>query len=153
MCQNLYIATNQTLNINAWKEDGIFHISPNLSNKEILGIRPKMENKNIYHLGAFKGCSCEFRIDEYFFEEEKVLIEEIDYTLLKKEKALQLKSIQKLLELIRFLSKNEDLEFYSCWHEDLNLPIQEKLNLKMEEITLEKNYFNLVERRKIIFYK
>lgn len=153
MCHIAFLATKNKIITKEWNEEGIFFISEFIQDKITIDIRLKMENQFIYKIGSFEGCACGFSYDEDLFDnlQDYPKIPDINYEEVERQNTLKIRSIEKLIELIKNTSMDFDVEFYSCWFDELNMPIKEKIELYISSIDIRKNYFGLIEKRKIIF--
>ena len=125
MCLCAYIGTDQKLEIGKFVQYKTLLYLEEPSEDELKGLRNKFTKKYIYYIGSETGCSCGF-----MYEEDEDLDEE-DY------------SIESPKELIKFLKKiaeHENIEFYSCWESEWDLPIKFNIELNVNDLTLE-NYF------------
>lgn len=153
MCLLAFIATNYKVNPEEFSEDGVFFMFDSFDDKKSAEIRPKMENKFIYEIGSFEGCACGFKYDETLFDDfqNEPQYSGIDYEEIKRQNNLKIRSIQKLINLIKIASAEFDVEFYACWFDELNMPIKEKIELNINLVDIRNNYFGLAERVKIRF--
>ena len=153
MCHTTYISTDTKIPVTQWNEEGIFKITILSEDAELVKLKPKLTKVYIYHLGSYEGCSCGFQRDDDVFEEldETIDIEGIDYEKVKKQNEIKIKSINKLIKLIKSSVKHDDIEFYSCWFDEIEQPIKEVIKININSINIQTNYFGIIERRKVIF--
>lgn len=152
MCYSAYIGTNQKINLDKWNIEGLFTIN-NISVEEYKEVKNKIENQYIYSLSSYEGCACGFSEDEDLFEDLSTIPKDvgIDIQKLKKQNEVKIQSINLLLEFIKYLSQKEKVVFYSCWYDELHLPLKDIIEIDINHIDIKTNYFGLEERRKIIF--
>ena len=135
MCFAVYIGTNEKQTTTVWKEnETLFYFEELTKDDEI--VRTKFSKPYVYYVGADTGCSCGFAWEVECFNDP--------------EEEESKKSPQKLIDFISTQTKKEDLEFYCCWEGDWNEPVNEKLELEIKNVSLDKYYF-MKEKRFVLF--
>jgi hypothetical protein len=137
MCYAVYIGTTEKQQLGKFVAEKTELFFEELSADELEGIRPKIKNPFLYYVGSDTGCSCGFAYESENFNDP----EEQDTK----------KSPQKLIDFIKERTTKEDLEFYCCWEGDWKDPIEESIEININDISLDKNYFELLEKRYIKF--
>jgi len=125
MCLCVYIGTDQNLEVGKFIENETLLYLEKPTEDELIGLQNKFSKKNIYYVGSETNCSCGF-----MYEKDEDLDDE-DYSTA---------SPKKIIEFLKKISKNENIEFYSCLEGDWNLPIESNIELNINNISLE-NYF------------
>ncbi|KAA9340264.1 hypothetical protein [Adhaeribacter soli] len=139
MCFAVYIGTNEEQEIGEFVPEKTDIYFEHLTEEELEGLRPKFSNPYLYYVGSDTGCSCGLQFDSKNYNDPN---EEINK-----------KSPKRFLEFINQQTLKENLEFYCCWEGDWNDPIEEKIEIDIRTISLDKNYFGLKERQFILFKK
>ena len=141
MCLAVYISTNKELELGTFVpgQTDIYFEKP--SNSEENALRPKFSNKYIYYVGSSSGCSCDFLFDSEDFSDTELLSVEDQ------------RSPQKLIDFLTEMTLQESIEFYCCWEGDWNLPIENRIEIDIRNISLDKNYFGAHEKEFIKFKK
>ena len=137
MCYAVFIGTNEKQQLGQFvpmKTDMYFE---ELTDQEENGLRPKFTKPYIYYIGSDTSCSCGLNFLSDHFDDP--------------EWQNNKKSPQKFLDFIHSRTKYEDLEYYCCWEGNWNDPIEEKIELDISTISLDKNYFGLNEKQFIKF--
>lgn len=137
MCYSVYIGTTEEQEVGEFVRDKTDIYFEKLTDKEEIGLRPKFNNHYLYYVGSDTCCSCGLQFDSTKFNDPN---EEINK-----------KSPTRFLQFINERTLKEDLEFYCCWEGDSNDPIEEKMELDSRTISLDKNYFGLIEKQFITF--
>jgi hypothetical protein len=137
MCYCAYIGTTEEQPLGKFVANETDIFFEKLSDDELAGVRPKMQNPFLYYVGSDTGCSCGLAYDSEEFNEP----DELDNK----------KSPQKLIDFIKERTKKEDLELYCCWEGDWDDPVEESIEIDINDISLDKNYFGMVEHRYIKF--
>ena len=134
MCFAVYIGTNEKQITSTWKQDETLLYFEELKDDEI--VRSKFSKPFVYYVGADTGCSCGFawEVENYDDPDEQD----------------NKKSPQALIDLIRTQTKKGDLEFYCCWEGDWSDPIEERIELDITDVGLDKYYF-MKEKVFVIF--
>jgi hypothetical protein len=138
MCYAVFIATSTPLQTSEFAPDTALYLA--LPGEEKLsGVQSKFTLPNIYYVGSYTKCSCGFvfhswRFDDPEWQDNKP-------------------SAQALLQLLNQLTTIHDVEYYCCWDGDWDEPVEHTRVLNSHEITLDKNYFELIEREYIRFEK
>ena len=135
MCFAVYIGTNKTQKTGEWIQDETILYFENLSTDEE-SIREKFSNPFVYYVGADTGCSCGFAWEVEDFNDP--------------EEQESKKSPQTLIDFIKEQTKEEEIEFYCCWEGDWNDPIEEKIEININDVSLDKYYF-MEEKRFVVF--
>lgn len=135
MCLCVYIGTNQNLDIGEFVANETLLYLEIPTEDELNNLKKKFTKKHIFYVGSNTCCSCGFMYekDEDFDDEEN--------------------DTASPLELIKFLkdnSKYEDIEFYSCWEKEWNLPAKSKIEININNLNLE-NYFGPEQLQFITF--
>jgi len=104
--------------------------------KEMAGLGDKFTMPYIYYVGSDSKCSCGFQFYSWRFDDPEW-----------QDKS----SPSALLNLLNQLTISDDVEYYCCWDGDWNELIESTRVLNSHKITLENNYFELVEREHIRF--
>ena len=134
MCFAVYIGTNEKQTTSAWKQDETVFYLEELKGDEI--VKEKFSKPFVYYVGADTGCSCGFAWEVENYEDP----DEQDNK----------KSPQALIDFITKRTKKEDIEFYCCWEGDWSDPIEEKIELDISDVGLDKYYF-MEEKRFVVF--
>ncbi|HEY4327482.1 MAG TPA: hypothetical protein VGN20_26090 [Mucilaginibacter sp.] len=137
MCYATFIATSTPLKTSEF--------IPNLTRlylkipdtDELIGLSDKFSLPFVYYVGSDTKCSCGFEFHSELFDDPEW----------QDSKA----SPQALLDLLNELTISHDVEYYCCWDGDWGEPIEHNRVLNSHYITLEKNYFELIEREFIKF--
>jgi len=113
------------------------------------GLQSKFTKKYIYYVGAYEGCSCAFASDPIQDLQEDIydLYDDNDASRLHN----SIESVTSLLDLIETLTKSDNLEFYCCWEEVWNEPVESYEEIDIRDVELGFNYFGLEEKRFINF--
>ena len=137
MCYCVYIGTAEKQQVGSFVPEETDLYLEEFSADQEKGIRPKFKSPFIYYVGSDTNCSCGFAFDseEYNNPEEKE----------------NRKSPAKLLKFINERTDKEDLEFYCCWEGEWDDPIENKVEMDIRSISLDKNYFGPVLKQFIIF--
>lgn len=141
MCLAVYIGTNKELELGTFVAGQTEIFFEKLSEDEESALRPKFSKKNIYYAGSSSGCSCDFGFDCDDFNDAELVSED------------DKKSPQKLIDFLTEMTIQENIEFYCCWEGDWNLPIENRKEIDICNISLDKNYFGLQEKEFINFKK
>ncbi|MBK7959706.1 MAG: hypothetical protein IPK03_17480 [Bacteroidetes bacterium] len=137
MCLAVYIGTNKELELGTFvaNETDIYFEQP--SEEEATALRPKFTKTNIYYVGSDTSCSCGLLFDSNDFDDP--------------EEDMNKKSPQKLIDFITEMTLTENIELYSCWEGDWDLPIESNIELDIRNIKLDKNYFGPQQKEFILF--
>ncbi len=135
MCFAVYIGTNQKQTITSWKQDDTLLYLEELSKDDEI-VKTKFTKPFVYYVGADTGCSCGFAWEVENFDEP----EEQDNK----------KSPQALIDFITSQTKKEDIEFYCCWEGDWGDPVEQRIELDISDVRLDKYYF-MEEKRFVLF--
>lgn len=137
MCYSVYIATNVELKLGKFvpEKTDIYFEKPSGENE--IALREKFSKKNIYYVGSDTSCSCGLDFNSEKFDDP--------------ESKDNIVSPQKFIEAITDLTKSDDLEFYCCWSGDEESDFEDRIEIDIKEISLDKNYFGLQERQFILF--
>lgn len=135
MCFAVYIGTNQKLTTSSWKQDETLLYLEELSKDDEI-VRGKFTKPFVYYVGADTGCSCGFAWEVENYDDPN----EQDNK----------KSPQALIDFIAEQTKKEDMEFYCCWEDDWSDPIEERIELDISDVGLDKYYF-MEEKRFVVF--
>jgi len=141
MCLAVYISTDKELELERFVAGQTDIYFEKLSDDEEIALRPKFSKKNIYYAGSSSGCSCDFGFDSEDFDDTELVSEE------------DKKSPQKLIDFLTEMTLLENIEFYCCWEGDWNLPIENRKEIDIRNISLDKNYFGPQEKEFINFKK
>jgi hypothetical protein len=135
MCFAVYIGTNELVKTGTWVKHETILYFENLSADEE-PVKEKFSKPFIYYVGADTGCSCGFawNVEDFNNPQEQE----------------SKKSPQKLLDFINQQTKKEDVEFYCCWEGDWSDPIDEKIEISIKDVSLDKFYF-MEEKRFVVF--
>ena len=137
MCYAVFIATSTPQQTTEFVPD-VTKLHLELpADKELMALKDKFTLPYIYYVGSDTKCSCGFEIHSEYFDDP-------DW---EDRKA----SPQALLDLLNELTTKQAVEYYCCWDGDWAEPIDESRSLNAREITLDKNYFELIEREFIQF--
>ena len=107
------------------------------SQKELAGVKGKFTLPYIYYVGSDTKCSCGFEFHSELFDDP----EWQDHK----------GSPQALLDLLNELTVTTFAEYYCCWDGDWADPVEYNRTLNSRDVTLDKNYFELVEHEFIRF--
>jgi hypothetical protein len=139
MCYAVFIATSTPLQTSEFIPD-VTKLHLELpGDEELTSLKSKFTLPYIYYVGSDTQCSCGFEFHSWLFDDPEW----------QDSKA----SPQALLQLLNELTTTNDVEYYCCWDGDWDEPIEHTRVLNSHEITLDKNYFELVEREYIRFEK
>ena len=135
MCYAAYIGTTEKQTISAWKQGETLLYFEEISKEDEI-VKTKFTKPFVYYVGADTGCSCGFawEVENYNDPDEQD----------------SKKSPQALIDFITTQTKKEALEFYCCWEGDWNDPIEEKIELDISDVSLNKYYF-MEEKRFVLF--
>ena len=140
MCQVLYIAADRELPLIAWHEQTpAFHVTPLPEREE--AVRRHFSKPHVYYLGAHTGCSCGFAYGHLDLRDEK------DQT----EDTASRASTAGLRAYLAQVSRDGDVELYSCWEGDWYLPAEHRFEVTTEHFggdtfSLTERAFYLVKR-------
>jgi len=114
-----------------------FYIWKKPTEDELNNLRNKFTKKNIYYVGSDTGCSCGFMYeeDEDFEEDEN-----------------EKDSPNELIKFIKEKCDNENIELYSCWEGEWNLPTKSNVEINVNNLNIE-NYFGPKQLECITFKK
>lgn len=113
-----------------------------VSEKMWLGLNDKLSKNNIYYLISHYGDSNGFIFDS----NEKIDNDEID-----KDYLLQKKSVGILIKNIKKSCDFGEVEMFTCFSNEWNQPIINRLEIYIHNVSLEKNYFGINDRQLILF--
>lgn len=135
MCLAVYIGTNEKQQISEWKENETLFCFNELTEDDEI-VKAKFVKSYVYYLCADTGCSCGFawEVEDFNNPEEQEAK----------------KSPQKLIDFIKEYTKKENLEFYCCWEGDWSDEVEEKIELDINNVSLDKYYF-MKEKRFVVF--
>lgn len=140
MCFFLYLASDNKLETEVWKEE---NPKVGISSKSDIsfGGEEKFKKENIYFVSSTEGCGCGFR--------QKFDVEYPDYIEIT-QKLEKDKNQQQLFELIKKLLINEDsIELYGCWAGSEDSEIEFQRVIKLNELVEETFYFQEDELIKV----
>jgi len=137
MCYAVFIAVSTSQQTSEFVPDVTKLYLEEPDSEQLSALSDKFTLPYIYYVGSDTKCSCGFQFYSELFNDPEW----------RDEKA----SPQALLDLLNQLTETSFVEFYCCWDGDWDEPIEHRRILNSREITLEKNYFELVERELITF--
>lgn len=136
MCFTVYIGTTEKQNVGSFVEGNTDIYLEEVSPEEEK-VKAKFKSPFIYHVGSDTCCSCGLQFLSEHFNDPKWQDNR--------------RAPQKFIEFINERTIKEDLEYYCCWFGDWSEPVEEKIEINIKEISLNKNYFGLRERQFILF--
>jgi hypothetical protein len=137
MCYAVFIAVSTSQQTNVFVPDvtTLYLEEPDI--EKLNALSDKFTLPYIYYVGSDTQCSCGFEFHSELFNDPEW----------QDSKA----SPQALLDLLDQLTVNHFVEVYCCWDGDWYEPVEHRRILNCRGITLEKNYFALIERELITF--
>ena len=140
MCHNVFIASSHVLPTN---DDDAFQLKFHLNQPrpyELNALRGKFSLPNIYYVGSTTGCSCDLHVNSEF---EAALI--MESRVPERDRVV---CLQAFYDLLREEARNGEIELYSCWAEDEDLPIQTTIEFRTQTLSFDPFvHFPMAERR------
>ena len=137
MCYNVFIATAKPQMTNEFIP-GVTSLYLQLPTCEQLeGLQNKFSLPKLYYVGSDTLCSCGFDFSSKDFHNPEW----------ENNKA----SPQALIDFITEQTLTHEIQYYCCWEGDWDTEPEETLTLNIKEVSLDRNYFGLVEGQFINF--
>lgn len=137
MCYAVFIATAEPQQTGEFIPDSTTLYLKLPEDDELFALKDKFTMPYVYYIGSDTQCSCGFEFHSWLFNDPEWQDSK--------------ESPQALLKLLNQLTITNDVEYYCCWDGEWDEPMEHTRVLNSHEITLEENYFELVEREYIRF--
>jgi hypothetical protein len=137
MCYAVFIATTTPQQTNEFiaKETLLYLAQP--AEEELAGLKSKFSLPYIYYVGSDTQCSCGLEFHSHLFDDPEWQDSK--------------PTVQAFIDMLNQLTIENDIEYYCCWDGDWHEPIENSRVLNSGDLSLETNYFELVEKEFIKF--
>lgn len=139
MCYAVFIGTDNEVATGEFVPDVTDLYFEKRAEVDVTDIVRKFSKNNVYYVGSGMKCSCGLQFaSEYFSDPDEEGSK---------------RSASKFLEFLKEATLTEDIEYYCCWEGNWSSPVEHTREIDILEISLDKNYFGLVENEFIRFRK
>lgn len=137
MCYAVFIATTTAQQTSEFLHGVTTLYLEEPDQEQLNALRHKFTLPYIYYVGSDTQCSCGFEFHSELFDDPEW----------QDNKA----SPQALLNLLNELTVSNPVEYFCCWDGDWDDPVEHTRVLNSHNITLDKNFFELIEGELIRF--
>jgi hypothetical protein len=139
MCYAVFIATSTPQQTSEFVAGETLLYLAKPSEDELCGLKDKFNLPYIYYVGSDSQCSCGLEFHSQLFNDPEWQDSK--------------PTVQAFIDLLNHLTIENDIEYYCCWDGDWRESVETTRIINSHDISLEKNYFELIEREFIKFEK